>query len=41
MGSITGKNSYGGFPTVFTGSTQNPKKNYQNSKSTNQDENFS
>jgi hypothetical protein len=33
------QNSYGGYPTEFAGSTQNPKKNYRNTKS-NQIENF-
>jgi hypothetical protein len=28
-------------PTKFAGSTQNPKKNYRDTKSTNQNENFS
>jgi hypothetical protein len=36
-----GKNSYGGYPTEFAGLTQNPKKIYQNIKSTDQDEHFS
>jgi hypothetical protein len=35
-----GKNSYGGYPTDFAGSTRNPKKNYQDTKSINQDEHF-
>jgi hypothetical protein len=30
------KNSDGGYPTEFAGSTQNPKKNDRNTKSTNQ-----
>jgi hypothetical protein len=35
------KNSFRGYPTERAGSTQNPNKNYQNSKYTNQNENFS
>jgi hypothetical protein len=34
------KNSYGIYLTEFAGSTQNPKKNDRNIKSTNQNENF-
>jgi hypothetical protein len=34
------KNSYGGYPTKFADSTQNPKKNNRNTKFTNQNENF-
>jgi hypothetical protein len=34
------KNLYGGYPTEFAGSTQNPKKNDWNTKYTNQSENF-
>jgi hypothetical protein len=34
------KNSYGDYTTEFAGSTQNPKKNYRNTKSTDQNENF-
>jgi hypothetical protein len=34
------KNSYEGYPTEFAGSTQNHKKKYRNTKSTNQDEHF-
>jgi hypothetical protein len=29
-----------GLPTEFAGSTQNPEKNYRNTKSTNQNKNF-
>jgi hypothetical protein len=31
---------YGSYPTEFAGSTQNPKKNHRNTKSTYQNENF-
>jgi hypothetical protein len=31
---------YGAYPTEFAGSTQNPKKNYRNTKSTKQNKNF-
>jgi hypothetical protein len=34
------KDLYGGYPTEFAGSTQNPKKKYRNAKLTNQNENF-
>jgi hypothetical protein len=34
-------NSYGGYPTELAGPTQNPKKNYRNIKSTNQNKNLS
>jgi hypothetical protein len=34
------KDLYGGYPTELADSTQNPKKNYRNTKSANQNENF-